>query len=185
MNHCGTKTIETERLILRKIRLSDAEIAYKNWMSDDRVTEFLTWATHKDVSESEEIIREWTGQYGRPDFYQWVIVLKEADEPIGTISVVEMDESINMLHVGYCIGSRWWHQGIMTEAFTAVIELLFTETDVNRIEARHDPNNPHSGMVMTHCGMKYEGTLRASDRNNTGICDASWYSLLRREYENI
>ena len=46
----------------------------------------------------------------------------------------------------------------------------------------HDPNNPHSGMVMKHCGMKYEGTRRAADRNNTGICDASWYSILRSEH---
>ena len=36
-------------------------------------------------------------------------------------------------------------------------------------------------MVMKHCGMKYEGTRRSSDRNNTGVCDASWYSILRTE----
>lgn len=38
-------------------------------------------------------------------------------------------------------------------------------------------------MVMKHCGMKYEGTRRASDRNNTGICDASWYSIFRKEWK--
>ena len=37
---------------------------------------------------------------------------------------------------------------------------------------------------MKHCGMKYEGTRRASDRNNTGICDISWYSILKSEYCN-
>ncbi|MGX8774741.1 MAG: GNAT family N-acetyltransferase [Bacillota bacterium] len=183
MNHCGTKTIETERLILRQIRLSDAEVAFENWMSDDKVTEFLTWPTHKDVSESEEIIREWIGQYEDPDFYQWVIVLKEIDEPIGSISVVEKDESINMFHVGYCMGRRWWHKGIMTEALKAVIKYLFTETDVNRIEARHDPNNPHSGDVMKKCGLRYEGTMRQADRSNKGIVDAAFYSILRLEWE--
>ena len=44
-----------------------------------------------------------------------------------------------------------------------------------------DMRNPHSGMVMKKCGMKYEGTMRSSDRNNQGICDASWYALLRSE----
>ena len=53
MNHCGTKIIETDRLILRQFRLSDAEVAFRNWMSDDKVTVFLTWPTHKDVSVSE------------------------------------------------------------------------------------------------------------------------------------
>ena len=111
-------------------------------------------------------------------------MLKEIGEPIGSISVVEKNESINMLHVGYCIGSRWWHKGIMTEAFKAVIDLLFTETDVNRIEARHDPDNPHSGDVMKKCGLKYEGTMRQADRSNRGIVDAAMYSILRSEWED-
>ena len=34
-----------------------------------------------------------------------------------------------------------------------------------------------------HCGMKLDGTLRASDKNNTGICDASWHSILREEWK--
>ena len=183
MNHCGTKTIETDRLLLRRFELSDVEAAYTNWMSDERVTEFLTWPTHKDVSESEQIIGEWISQYENPDFYQWAIVLKEIDEPIGSVSVVEKNESIEMLHVGYCIGSKWWHKGIMTEAFKAVIELLFAETSVNRIEARHDPNNPHSGDVMKKCGLKYEGTMRQADRSNKGIVDAAMYSILRSEWK--
>ena len=75
MNHCGTKTIETDRLILRQFRLSDAEVAFRNWMSDDKVTVFLTWPTHKDVGVSEQIIREWIDQYEKKDNYQWAIVL--------------------------------------------------------------------------------------------------------------
>ena len=49
---------------------------------------------------------------------------------------------------------------------------------MNRIESRHDPRNPNSGRVMKKCGMIYEGTLRQSDRNNQGICDASYYAIL-------
>lgn len=53
--------------------------------------------------------------------------------------------------------------------------------DWKSIEARHDPRNPNSGKVMQKCGMKYEGTLRCSDRNNQGLCDASYYALLKSE----
>ena len=62
-----------------------------------------------------------------------------------------------------------------------VTMLVFDEVGANRIESRHDPRNLHSGMVMKKCGMKYEGTMRSSDRNNQGICDACWYALLRSE----
>ena len=51
------------------------------------------------------------------------------------------------------------------------------------IESRHDPRNTNSGKVMEKCGLKYEGTLRQSDINNQGICDAAWYSLLKEDYK--
>lgn len=50
----------------------------------------------------------------------------------------------------------------MSEALKAVMEFFFERVEANRIESLHDPNNPHSGMVMKKCGMKYEGRLRSS-----------------------
>ena len=61
------------------------------------------------------------------------------------------------------------------------MDFLFDVVNVNRIEARHDPRNSNSGKVMKKCGMKYEGTLRCSDRNNQGVCDACYYALLKSE----
>lgn len=69
----------------------------------------------------------------------------------------------------------------MSEALKTVMDFLFDEVDVNRIEARHDPHNPNSGKVMEKCKMKYEGTLRSFDWNNQGICDACCYALLKSE----
>ncbi len=36
---------------------------------------------------------------------------KDINEPIGTISVVDMDERTEKVHIGYCIGSKWWNMG--------------------------------------------------------------------------
>ena len=49
MKHCGTQQLETDRLILRRYTLDDAEAMYKNWASDDDVTKFLMWQTHPDI----------------------------------------------------------------------------------------------------------------------------------------
>ena len=97
------------------------------------------------------------------------------------MAVVEHDDRVGKAHIGYCIGQTWWHRGIVSEALKAVMDFLFDEVGYDRIEARHDPRNPHSGGVMTKCGMKYEGTLRQSDWNNQGVCDACWYALLKNE----
>ena len=181
MTHLGTKEIETARLLLRRFKIEDAEVMYRNWASDDEVTKYLVWPTHADVSVTKAVLTDWISQYEKVDFYNWAIVLKENGEPIGSIGGVDGSSTLNMVHIGYCIGRKWWHQGITSEAMKAVMDFLFDEVGMNRVESRHDPRNPNSGAVMRKCGMKYEGTLRQADRNNQGICDASYYGMLASE----
>ena len=182
MKHQGTKTLETPRLILRRFQEGDGDFMYKNWASDPEVTKFLTWPTHPSVEVSRKINASWVASYEKPDYYLWAIVPKELGEPIGSISVVRMNEKAESMEVGYAISRKYWGQGIMTEAFTAVIRYLFEEVGILRVSSRHDPNNPASGKVMQKCGLKYEGTLRQSDWNNQGICDTAHYSILRHEF---
>lgn len=181
MKHLGTKPIETKRLTLRRFILEDAQAMYENWASDPEVTKYLTWPAHGSAEVSAMVLSDWTAHYEEDTFYQWAIVPKDLGQPIGSISVVSRNDRAELVHIGYCIGRAWWHQGIMTETLQAVLDFFFEEVGVNRVETRHDPNNPHSGAVMRKCGMKYEGTLRQSDWNNQGICDADWYGLLKEE----
>ncbi len=182
LTHKGTQTIETPRLILRRARMEDAQPMFDHWASDPEVTKFLTWHTYETADTANIILEKWISEYEKPNFYQWMIVLREIGQPIGSISAVRQNESVGSAEIGYCIGHRWWHKGIMSEALKAVMDFLFREVGMNRIEARHDPNNPHSGGVMRKCGMQYEGTARAADRNNQGICDAAHYAILRADW---
>lgn len=182
LNHKGTQTLETSRLILRKAVREDALPMFRNWASDPEVTKYLTWPTHRAPETSAAVADLWIKEYQKLDYYQWMIVLKEIGEPIGSISVVNHRDDIAEVEIGYCIGRNWWHKGIMSEALEAVMDFLFKEAGMNRIEAKHDINNPNSGSVMKKCGMRYEGTSRASDRNNQGICDIATYGILRRDY---
>ena len=129
------------------------------------------------------VLQDWTGSYGQENYYQWAIVPKELGQPIGSIAAVKVDDQAQGVEVGYCIGKNWWHKGIMTEALTAVMAFFFEDVGANRISAVHDPNNPHSGGVMRKCGMTYEGTTRQSGRNNQGICDESYYAILKKDYK--
>ena len=181
MKHLGTGTLETERLILRRFTLEDAQPMYNNWASDPEVTKYLMWPTHTGVDVTRAILEDWIPHYEEDNYYHWAIVLKELGEPVGSMAVVRQDDLAQTAHIGYCIGRRWWHKGITSEALKAVMDYLFDEVGINRIESRHDPRNPNSGKVMQKCGMKYEGTLRSSDWNNQGICDACYYALLKSE----
>ena len=180
MKHLGTVELKTSRLLLRRFTVADADAMYQNWASDPEVTKYLVWPAHSGPEVSRAVLESWVEGYQKENFYQWAIEFE--GQPIGSISVVSGNDRIEMVHIGYCIGRAWWHRGIMTEALGALIRFFFEEVGVNRIETRHDPNNPHSGAVMRKCGMHYEGTMRQSDWNNQGICDASWYSILRSDY---
>lgn len=183
MKHLGTVQIVTDRLILRKFNVSDSQALFNNWANDLEVTKFLTWLPLTTLETAVSILSDWIDNYSDNRFYQWAIALKENDnEPIGTINVVHINEEIDMVHIGYCIGRRWWNKGITSEAFKGIIPFLIEKVGVKRIESRHDPKNPNSGKVMAKCGLQYEGTLRKADINNQGICDAAIYALLAEDY---
>lgn len=185
----GTQRIETDRLILRRFRVSDAEDMYNNWAKDPIVSKFLSWQPHKKINETKKLLRKWNRAYRNRKVYNWAIELKEIGQVIGSISVVKDKVSwyngkraIVEKEIGYSIGHNWWGKGIVTEALKAVIYFLFTITDTTRITAKHNTQNPASGKVMQKAGMHYEGTLRESHTSNYGIEDNCVYSILRKEY---
>ena len=180
LNHKGTVRLEAPRLILRRAEIEDAEAMFNNWANDCEVTKYLTWQPHGNIEITKNLLANWVECYEKEDYYLWMIVLKEINEPIGSIMVSSVGRA-QSAHVGYCIGKKWWHQGIMSETLKRVMDFLFDEVGYHRVEAMHDSNNPNSGKVMVKCGMKYEGTLRMADRNNQGICDACYYGLLANE----
>lgn len=182
MKHLGTKPLETPRLILRRFTPGDAPHMLRNWAGDGEVTKFLTWPAHTSEAVSLNYIESMLAEYGDPTFYNWAIVPKSLGAPVGAISVVRRNDDAESVHIGYCIGRPWWGRGITSEALAEVIRFFFEEVGVGRIDSRHDPRNPGSGKVMEKCGLTFEGTLRRSDRNNQGICDAAWYAILREDY---
>ena len=182
MQHLGTKTLETDRLVLRRFCREDAQAMYDNWARDPEVTKFLSWPCYKSIEDAHSILKIWGKSYEQPDFYQWAIVLKDLGQPIGSISVVNLDARVDMAEIGYCIGKPWWGRGIVPEATKAVMKYLFEEVGMQRLEVGHDPENTASGGVIRKCGFTYEGTFRRRIRSNRGITDVAWYSMLKEEY---
>ncbi|MBP5151738.1 MAG: GNAT family N-acetyltransferase [Lachnospiraceae bacterium] len=183
MNRIGTQTIETDRLILRRFKVEDAEDMFNNWASDPEVTRFLTWPTHTDVSVTVSLLTDWVSKYEDDGYFNWVMELKETGAAIGNISVVHLFEDRDAAEIGYCMGRAYWGRELMPEALKAVIDYLFDRAGMNRVAACHDSNNPKSGRVMDKAGMKLEGVLRAAGKNNLGICDKVYHSVIRSDRE--
>lgn len=182
MNHIGTLSIETERLLLRRFCIKDAPAMYQNWACDPDNLKYLTWANHQNCQQTEQTILNWVSQYENPDYYKWAITLKtKSDEVIGDISVTQIDPTIESVTMGYVLSKNYWGNGYMSEALKAVIRYLFEQVEVRRILARHAVDNIASGRVMQKAGILYEGITRQSAKNNQGIVDTANYGVLRTD----
>lgn len=171
------QTLLTPRLTLRKLTIDDADRMFQNWTNSEVTTKYLSWSPHSSI----EVTKALLAHRVQLDNEEWGIVLTETQTLIGMIDVVRETPETQTKTIGYVLGENFWNKGYMTEALEAVIVYLFNHTAVNRIEAAHDTANPGSGKVMEKAGMTFEGILRQSGRNNQGIVDMAFYSLLRSE----
>jgi Acetyltransferases, including N-acetylases of ribosomal proteins len=181
MNGIGTRTIETQRLVLRRFIEDDAQSMYDNWAGDPEVTKYLRWAPHQSVEVTSGLLKSWLSSYDSPDRYHWAIVLKENNMLIGSISIMGVSELDDSGEIGYCMGKNWWGQGLMTEAAKAVIAFAFGQAGFHRLEAYHSVNNPASGRVMQKAGMVREGLSRQKYKCASGYQDCVLYAILQQD----
>lgn len=182
IRHCGTQTIQTERLLLRQFVRGDAADMFQ-WASNPEVVRYLSYSPHRSLRESQKILKSWIFAYRDPAVYNWAI--EWGGKVIGNISVVTQDDPCHTCHLGWQIDIPYWNQGIMTEAARAVIDFLFDRVGYDRITSGHDTRNIGSGRVMQKAGMTLEGTLRRCCYQKDGsIGDKNIYAILRSEWEN-
>lgn len=185
MGNNGTQQLETERLILRKFMIEDAEQSYINWASDCETSKYFAFYPHKEKSDTENIIKQWLNAYQSEEInYIWAIVEKNNNEVIGNIRADSSYHILNICEVAYMLGSKWWNKGFATEALTEILNYLFIKEDFYLIEAKYNSTNIASGKLLKKVGMKQDGILRdrrldkeTGKRNDLVIC-----SILKSEY---
>ncbi len=172
--------LETDRLILRPLRMGDAGDLYA-YASDPEVSRHVLWDTHRSLTDSRQFLRAAIRQYRRGLPGSFAIVLKESGRMIGTIGFMWVNTDHKSAEVGYSLHRDYWNRGLMTEALRAVIAFGFDTLCLHRIEAQHETDNPASGQVMAHAGMRREGVLRQRLMNKGRYVDVALYAILRTD----
>ena len=162
-----TIKLETERLILRKIELNDYENIFNCWTSDFEVSKYVTWEPHKSSENTKKLVSYWVNEYDKEYTYRWLVVIKETNEVIGMIDVINRDLQYMTVEVGYCYGSKYWGNGYATEALKTVTKFLHEE-GFPVVYAQHFVSNGASGKVMEKAGMTYEARLKSRVINKNG-----------------
>ena len=151
-----TPILETERMILRPVRMEDAEDIYERWTSDDRVSKYVRWSTHKSVLDTKEWLKEEVAGIDGDKSYQWGFTLKDTGYLFGSGGIF-INKDKNVYELGYNIMHDFWGQGYTTEAVKEIINFAFKELGITELVACHAVDNPASGAVMMKCGFVYEG----------------------------
>ena len=87
-----TPILETERLILRPFKETDAIDVFECWESDSEVAKYMFWTSHNDIEKTKEWIAFELGQIEKDDWYRFAIELKDTNELIGTALIYYEDE---------------------------------------------------------------------------------------------
>ena len=173
-------TIYTPRLTLRPARMSDARDMYE-YSRDPEVARHVLWDAHRSIHQTRQYLRYLIRQYRMAAPCTFVIELTAQHKVIGTIGFMWVQMENRSAEVGYSLSRAYWNQGIMSEALEEILRYGFQSIRLNRIEAQHELDNPASGKVMQHAGMRYEGRLRQRIYNKGRYVDVELYAVLRSD----
>ena len=162
---CYTRTVEfppeeleTERLLLRRPTVEDAEAAFDAYASDPKITRYLTWTAHTSPAQTREYFQQSIDAWDlRMGHRMWLIERKEDGALVGTIGCTV---HFHRVEIGFALGSRFWGQGYMPEAMKQVCTAAFEDSRITRVQALCDEENTRSSRVMQKVGMQWEGRLR-------------------------
>ncbi|HEU5291379.1 MAG TPA: GNAT family N-acetyltransferase [Cyclobacteriaceae bacterium] len=148
--------IETERLVLLRLKYEDAEEIFYSYASKPEVTRYLAFPTHQSVADARNFLKYVTAAWDAGTEYAFGIRLKEDNRFIGSIGCINENGKVQF---GYALSPNYWNQGLMTEAGKAVLELLKRQKDIYRIWTFIDAENEASGKVLQKCGLVEEAQL--------------------------
>lgn len=149
----GTKRIETERLVLDKLKEDDYESIMKNIFENKEISKTYMLPIFNNEEQKKSFFNRLIHGYQNPKFYFWTIKIKNSNEVIGIINTVNIDDNKKEIEIGYCINPYHWNNGYATEACKNVIEFLLNETNAESIIAGYFEGNIASLKVMEKCQM--------------------------------
>jgi [ribosomal protein S5]-alanine N-acetyltransferase len=174
--------LETERLILRQLRLEDSIDLY-NYFSKDEVTEYYDLESFTEQKQAEDLIKNWNEKFNKLVGIRWGITLKTEDRIIGTCGFHNWSKEHFKAEIGYELTPEYWQQGIMTEVLRSVIKYGFEDLGLNRVEALIDTDNISSRKLLEKLGFSEEGLLKEYFFEKKRFVDAVIFSVLKKEYK--
>lgn len=175
--------LQSDNLILKKIEDQHLDGVFEIY-NNDNVFEYCGIIPKHNKDTVRNMIGHFERDYLKKSRIKWGIFAQSApDRLLGIAEAFELNQKVNMVTIGYFLAESQWGRGIATEAVKILIDYLFAEVNVNRIQAAVMPVNEQSKKVLLKNGFIKEGMLRqATIWSGKGIVDLEIYSILKEEY---
>jgi RimJ/RimL family protein N-acetyltransferase len=151
------ESIKTERLLLRKPDMDDAEAIFASYARDPEVTRYLTWRPHRHIGETRDFLQLCLNDWADGTGFGFVIQRRSDESLLGMIGI---SPDVQGVSAGYVLARMHWGNGYMTEALTELRKLMLSMDGIYRFSAFCDVDNRGSARVLEKAGLKYEGRLR-------------------------
>jgi len=174
------KSIETDRLILREIRVTDIDGMYA-LDSDPEVQRYLGNNPLQTKEQSLEAINFIRQQYIDNGIGRWAIIDKQTNDFIGWTGLKYITEltnkHINYYDLGYRLRKEYWGKGIASESAIASLTLAFDELKAQEVYAIADSENIGSNAILKKIGFTL---LEVFDYD--GI-PHNWFKITKEEFK--
>ena len=152
-------TLETERLILRKLNKHDAEDLYE-YCKSYKSAQFSKWQPHESVAVTKSFISYSLNLAKRGEYFTWGIILKSTGKLIGTCSYNTVDAEYKIAEIGYGLIEKYQGQGYAREAVGKILEYGFCTVGLMRMAAQVVKENASSINLLEALGFECEGLLK-------------------------
>ncbi|MBB4826062.1 ribosomal-protein-alanine N-acetyltransferase [Sporosarcina luteola] len=169
--------IQTERLVLRKMKLSDSDCLFDIW-SDPEVTKFMNINSFADKKQAIDMIEFLDKLSLDNKAIRYSIIELESNSIIGTCGYNSVDFSNAKAEIGYDLSKSYWGKGYATEAVRSLLDYAFNTLKFNRIEAKVQPENKSSIKVLQKLNFTFEGTMRMCEKSGDKFNDLTIFSKL-------
>ncbi|WMI70453.1 GNAT family N-acetyltransferase [Aminobacterium sp. MB27-C1] len=149
-----TPILETDRLILRLLKIDDAEEVFKNWSSDSETTKYMEWDMHTNINVTKEWLNAEEKLIYNDKNYTWGLELKKTGALIGSGGIT-YNPKVKMYEIGYIIMRQYWGQGIISEAVEKIIHFAKSQLGINELFAKHAKKNLASRHILEKMGFVY------------------------------
>jgi RimJ/RimL family protein N-acetyltransferase len=155
-----SKTISSEKIILRPYEIGDIPF-WQKWDIDPQVQAFLP-EPKNEPQTPEEMAAYLKECQDENDGYYWTIVWKDTNQPIGTISLTEVNPYHGIGELGIVIGEReYWGKGIAQESIKLIVSLM-PVLGIRRVSAEFEERNIAMEKVLIKSGFQKEAILNSS-----------------------